>query len=147
MPLKKKFEIVQNKSRSMEQTLKIIGVIHSPLKKKEECPLQENEDAPEATVEIFQSFIEGIKDLKPGSEILLLTWLHQADRNVIKCVTRNNNDQPKVGVFSTRSPDRPNPIGIHSVKVISTGNNGLINVSALEVLDQTPLIDIKPVLK
>ena len=131
----------------MEQTLKIIGIIHSSLKKKEDCPLQESEDAPEATIEIFPEFIEGIKDLNPGLEILLLTWLNQADRNVIKCVIRNNYDQPKVGVFSTRSPDRPNPIGVHSVKVISIDKDGLIKVSALEVLDQTPLIDIKPVLK
>jgi tRNA-Thr(GGU) m(6)t(6)A37 methyltransferase TsaA len=86
-----------------------------------------------------------MKDLKSGSEILLLTWLHQADRNVIKCVTRNNYDSPKVGVFSTRSPDRPNPVGIHSVKVLAIEQN-FIKVSALETLDQTPLIDIKPVI-
>ena len=129
----------------MEQ-LKIIGKIHSPLKKKEDCPLQENEDAPEATIEIFPEFMEGIKDIRPGADLLLLTWLHRADRNVIKCIPRKNYNSPEIGVFSTRSPDRPNPIGIHSVKVISLENNGLIKVSALEVLDQTPLIDIKPVL-
>jgi len=129
----------------MDQTIKIIGKIHSELKNKEDCPLQENENAPEATIEIFPEFTEGIKDIKPGSGILLLTWLHQADRSVIKCVTRNNFNSPKVGVFSTRSPDRPNPIGIHSVKVLSIENSTL-KVSALEVLDQTPLVDIKPVL-
>ncbi len=129
----------------MDQTIKIIGKIHSVLKKKEDCPLQESEEAPEATLEIFPGYIEGIKNIKPGSDILLLTWLHQADRTVIKCITRNNYDSPKMGVFSTRSPDRPNPIGIHSVKVISI-TNGFIKVSALEVLDQTPLIDIKPVI-
>ena len=129
----------------MEQTLKTIGVIHSSLKKKEDCPLQENENAPEALIEIFPAFVEGIKDLKPGADILLLTWLHHADRTVTKCVSRNNYDTPKVGVFSTRSPDRPNPIGIHKVEVISASNDGLIKVSALEVLDQTPLIDIKPI--
>src|SRR5262245_34933421 len=129
----------------MDNSLKIIGKIHSELKKKEDCPLQENEDAPEATIEIFPEFAEGIKNIKKGSEIVLLTWLHEADRTVIKCVTRNNYDSPKIGVFSTRSPDRPNPIGIHTVKVISI-ENGYIKVSALEVLDQTPLIDIKPVI-
>jgi len=128
-----------------EQTLNIIGEIHSTLKKKEDCPLQENENAPEATIEIYPEYLEGIKNINPGSDILLLTWLHQADRSVIKCVTRNNYDSPKVGVFSTRSPDRPNPIGIHSVKVLAVENN-FIKVSALEVLDQTPLIDIKPVI-
>jgi|SRR4026208_702359 len=126
----------------MEQ-LNIIGKIHSPLKKKEDCPLQENEDAPQATIEIFPEFIEGIKDIKPGSPILLFTWLHEADRTVITCVTRRSYNSPKVGVFSTRSPDRPNPIGLHSVKILSIECN-LLHVSALEVLDQTPLLDIKP---
>ena len=129
----------------MEQTLKIIGKIHSELKRIADCPLQENENAPEAIVEIFPEFLEGIKNMNPGSKILLLTWLHQADRSVIKCVPRNDYDSPMIGVFSTRSPDRPNPIGVHSVKIISIENNRL-KVSALEVLDQTPLIDIKPVL-
>ena len=129
----------------MKQTLKIIGNIHSDLKRIEDCPLQENENAPEAVVEIFPEFLEGIKDIKVGSKILLLTWLHQADRGVIKCVPGNNYDLPMIGVFSTRSPDRPNPVGIHFVKVLSIKNNKL-EVSALEVLDQTPLIDIKPVL-
>ena len=128
-----------------EQILNIIGEIHSTLKKKEDCPLQENENAPEATIEIYPEYLEGIKNIDPGSDVLLLTWLHQADRSVIKCVTRNDYDSPKVGVFSTRSPDRPNPIGIHSVKVLAVENN-FIKVSALEVLDQTPLIDIKPVI-
>jgi tRNA (Thr-GGU) A37 N-methylase len=71
--------------------------------------------------------------------------LHVADRKVIKCKPRNNPKSPLTGVFSTRSPDRPNPIGIHSVKVLSISENGLIKVSGLEVIDQTPLIDIKPV--
>ena len=129
----------------MKQTLKIIGNIHSDLKRIEDCPLQENENAPEAVVEIFPEFLEGIKDIKVGSKILLLTWLHRADRGVIKCVPGNNYDLPMIGVFSTRSPDRPNPVGIHSVKVLSIKNNKL-EVSALEVLDQTPLIDIRPLL-
>jgi tRNA-Thr(GGU) m(6)t(6)A37 methyltransferase TsaA len=124
-------------------TIKFIGTIHSPLKKVEDCPLQENEEAPEATVEIYPEFLEGIKDITPGSMILLFTWLHEADRNVITCVTRRNYNSPKVGVFSTRSPDRPNPIGLHSVKILSIERN-LIKVSALEVLDQTPLLDVKP---
>lgn len=128
----------------MEQTIKFIGKIYSELKRIEECPLQENENAPEAVLQIFPEFREGIQDIKPGSEILLLTWLHMADRNVIKCKPRNNPKSPLTGVFSTRSPDRPNPIGIHLVKVLSISDNGLIKVSAMEVIDQTPIIDIKP---
>lgn len=129
----------------MEFSIKFIGKIHSQLKKIEECPLQENEDAPAATIIIFPEFIEGIQDIIPGSEILLLTWLHMANRNVLQCYPRNNKEFLLTGIFSTRSPDRPNPIGIHFVKVHSVPGNGSINISGLEVIDQTPLIDIKPV--
>jgi tRNA-Thr(GGU) m(6)t(6)A37 methyltransferase TsaA len=79
--------------------------------------------------------------------MILLTWLHAADRSVITCVPRRNYGSPEIRVFSTRSPDRPNPIGMHTVKVLSVDENKLIKVDALEVLDQTPLIDIKPVTK
>ena len=130
----------------MESTLKFIGTIHSDLKRIEDCPLQENENAPIASIEIFPEFKEGILNIMEGSEIMLLTWLHSADRTVIKCVPRNHYESPRTGVFSTRSPDRPNPIGIHIVKVLSISENGLIKISGLEVLDQTPLIDIKPML-
>ena len=129
----------------MEQKIQFIGKVRSQLKRIEDCPLQESENAPEAEIIVFPEFIEGIQDMKPGSEIVLLTWLHEADRNTLKTQPRNNPDAPLTGVFSTRSPDRPNPIGIHSVKVLAVGGNGLLKVSALEVLDQTPLIDIKPV--
>ncbi|PSL48316.1 tRNA-Thr(GGU) m(6)t(6)A37 methyltransferase TsaA [Chitinophaga niastensis] len=131
----------------MEAVIKYIGKIHSSLKKIEECPLQENENAPEAVITIFPEFIEGIQNITVGSEILLLTWLHVANRAVIKCYPRNNQDAPLIGVFSTRSPDRPNPIGIHTVKVLSVSDDGLISVSGLEVIDNTPLIDIKPIWK
>jgi tRNA-Thr(GGU) m(6)t(6)A37 methyltransferase TsaA len=129
----------------MNNTITFIGKINSSLKNLKDCPLQENENAPEASITIFPEFVAGIKDIEPNSEILLLTWLHQADRSIIECIPRRNYDAPKIGVFSTRSPDRPNPIGVHQVTVTSI-KNGLINISNLEVLDQTPLIDIKPVI-
>lgn len=121
-----------------------IGIIHSELKKLQDCPRQENENAPGATVEIFGEFLEGIENIKPGDEIILFTWLDKADRSVLKTRPRNDNNLPLTGVFSTRSPDRPNPIGIHFLKVTSglTGNS--FKVSNLEVLNGTPLIDIKP---
>jgi tRNA-Thr(GGU) m(6)t(6)A37 methyltransferase TsaA len=128
----------------MEPSIQFIGEIRSQLKRIEDCPLQGNENAPEAEIIIFPEFREGIQDIKAGSEILLLTWLHIADRTIIKCKPRNNQESPLFGVFSTRSPDRPNPIGIHPVKVLSITDNGLIKVSGLEVIDHTPLIDIKP---
>jgi len=131
----------------MDATIKYIGKIKSVLKTIEDCPLQGNENAPDAEVIIYPEFIEGIKDIKPGAEILLLTWLHAADRSVIKCYPRNNIDAPVVGVFSTRSPARPNPIGIHPVTVIDLSADGVIKVAGLEALDQTPVVDIKPVLR
>ena len=131
----------------MQPVLEFIGIIHSGLKNKEDCPLQENENAPGAMIEIFPAFTEGIKDIQEGAEIILLTWLHAADRSVITCVPRRNYSSPEIGVFSTRSPDRPNPIGLHTVKVLSVDENKMIKVAALEVLDQTPLLDIKPVIK
>ena len=126
-------------------TLSIIGTVNSTLKKLEDCPLQERENAPEATITILPEFAEGIQNIKAGDEILILSWLHEADRSVIKCIPRREYDAPQIGVFSTRSPDRPNPIGMHLTKVISVSGN-LLKVSALEVLDQTPVLDIKPVI-
>jgi len=128
----------------MEATLKLIGRVHSPLKTLADCPLQESEGAPGASLEIFPEFVEGIKDINPGIDLLLFTWFHKADRTVIKCVSRNNFNSPKWGVFSTRSPDRPNPIGLHKVKVVSIMNDR-ITVFALEALDGTPILDIKPI--
>ncbi|HMH23745.1 MAG TPA: tRNA (N6-threonylcarbamoyladenosine(37)-N6)-methyltransferase TrmO [Puia sp.] len=131
----------------MEPTLQFIRKIHSTLTTLEECPLQGNENAPEAVITIFPEFFEGVQHITEGSEIILLTWLHLADRTTLKCYPRNNRESPFVGVFSTRSPDRPNPIGIHPVKVLSISDTGSIKVSGLEVINQTPLIDIKPVWK
>ncbi|MEO7988497.1 MAG: tRNA (N6-threonylcarbamoyladenosine(37)-N6)-methyltransferase TrmO [Chryseolinea sp.] len=128
----------------MEQQLKYIGTIHSDLKRLEDCPLQESESAIEAIIEIFPEFLEGVSTIKSGSEIILFTWLHQADRTVLKTRPRNNPKTELTSVFSTRSPDRPNPIGIHFVKVISVSGDNRLKVAGLEVLDQTPLIDIKP---
>ncbi len=132
---------------AMQRSITFIGKINSPLRAIGECPLQESEGAPEAEVIIFPEFIEGAKDIKAGARVLLLTWLHLADRSIIKCRPRNNQEAPLTGVFSTRSPDRPNPIGVHLVNVISVNEVGVIKISALEVLDQTPVIDIKPVIQ
>lgn len=130
----------------MNAVLKQIGVVHSPLQTLSDCPLQENENAPEAVLEIFPEYVKGIKDLKVGNNIVLLTWLHEADRTVVECIPRREFGSAKLGVFSTRSPDRPNPIGIHVVKILSISDRDRVRVSNLEVLDNTPLIDLKPVL-
>lgn len=128
----------------MNTSLQIIGIIQSPLKKLEDCPRQENEQAPDATIVIGTAFIQGIKDIKAGNEIIVFTWLHKADRDVLQTKPRNDPGAPDTGVFSTRSPNRPNPIGMHKVKVVAIENDK-IKVDALETLDQTPVIDIKPV--
>jgi tRNA-Thr(GGU) m(6)t(6)A37 methyltransferase TsaA len=128
----------------MEQTIKFIGKIHSDLKKIEDCPLQENENAPAARLEIFPAYTEGIKNIAEGNKLVILTWLHQADREVLKCHQRNEVGSEKLGVFSTRSPDRPNPIGLHTVTVIGIADERMIEIIPIEVLDGTPVIDIKP---
>lgn len=127
----------------MESTLKFIGKVRSELKTLEDCPRQESEGAPKASLEIFPEFLEAARDIKKGSHLVLLTWLHQGDRSEMETRPRNNPNAPLLGVFSTRSPNRPNPIGLHEVEVLSVAH-GVINVAALEALDQTPIIDIKP---
>lgn len=126
-----------------DKQLRFIGTIHSELKNLQDCPRQEKEGAPTATIEIFDEFVEGLKNIQAGNLLILFTWLHKANRTVLETRPRNDNNLPLTGVFSTRSPDRPNPIGIHFVKVeVVKGNQ--FTVSNLEVLDGTPLIDIKP---
>lgn len=124
--------------------IQYIGVIHSELKKLEDCPLQENENAPKASIEIFPEFKEGMSGISTGSTIILFTWLDKADRNTLRTRPRNNPTAELTGVFATRSPDRPNPIGIHVVQVISVTPDCKLHIAGLEVLDQTPVIDIKP---
>ena len=103
-----------------------------------------DENAPAASIIIYPEFVDGIRDIKPGDKILLLTWLHLGDKTVLETSPRNNPNTPLTGIFSTRAPDRPNPIGIHSVKIISI-TDGEIKIDGLEALHQTPVIDIKPI--
>lgn len=127
-------------------TIKPVGVVRSPLKDLADCPLQETEGAPEVTLEINEGFIEGLANIQAGDRLILFTWLHKAKRDVLKCNPRNESNSPVVGVFSTRSPDRPNPIGMHVVGVVDKLSPRKIKVYPLEVLDGTPVVDIKPVI-
>jgi tRNA-Thr(GGU) m(6)t(6)A37 methyltransferase TsaA len=106
--------------------------------------LQETENAPGAFLEIYTSYTEGIKDIVAGNKLIILTWLHQANREILKCHRRNEIDLEKMGVFSTRSPDRPNPVGLHTVTVVEILNERWLKIIPIEVLDNTPVIDIKP---
>lgn len=129
----------------MDTSITPIGIIQSPLKRLDDCPLQESESRVEAELLILQEFADAIANLQPGDKIILLTWMHLADRTELIAQPRNDANAPFIGVFSTRSPNRPNPIGLHKVAILSISGN-VIKVSGLEVLDQTPLIDIKPVI-
>lgn len=123
-----------------------IGVVRSPLKNRAECPCQESENAPEVIIEIDPQYEEALEGLAPGQEILVLTWLHQSDRSRLKVHPRGNRENPIKGVFATRSPDRPNPIGFHKTRVVSFDQPLRVRVDAMEVIDLTPVIDIKPVI-
>jgi L-fuculose-phosphate aldolase len=128
----------------MQHDLKFVGEISSPLKKLEDCPRQESEQAPEADLVVFEPYVRAMQELKAGMEIVILTWLHQANRETLVTKPRNNPNVPDTGIFSTRSPDRPNPLGMHMVRIKSIKKN-VIKLEALEVLDGTPVVDIKPV--
>ena len=122
-----------------------IGRVSSPLTDRAQAPRQGDEGAPPAWLVIEPHLAEGIRDLRAGEEIIVLTWLDRARRDVLSTRPRDDPARVPVGVFSTRSPDRPNPIGLHRVEILAV--DGLrILVSNLEALDATPVLDIKPVL-
>lgn len=126
-------------------TLTIIGRVESPLADPALAPKQGSEGAPQAWLVFGASVADGLADLRAGEEILVLTWLHQADRSTLRVHPRDDLSRPRMGVFSTRSADRPNPIGLHRVRVVAV--DGLrLGVRDLEAVDGTPVIDVKPVL-
>lgn len=126
-------------------TLEPIGVIRSKLKRLEDAPMQEDEGAPEAWLELTPQSAPGLMGIKAGEELILLTWLHLAERDVLQVHPRGDLNRPLTGVFATRSPDRPNPVGLHRVSVLEVVNQKL-RVGPLEAIDGTPIVDIKPVL-
>ena len=122
-----------------------VGWVKSPLTEMAQAPRQADEGAPPAWL-VFEADVgDAIRDLRPGTEIIVLTWLDRADRTVLLTIPRGDPRNPMTGVFSTRSPDRPNPVGLHRVRVIAV--DGLrVQVDHLEALDGTPVIDVKAVL-
>jgi tRNA-Thr(GGU) m(6)t(6)A37 methyltransferase TsaA len=123
-----------------------VGRVESSITDIEEAPRQGDEGAPDAVVVFDESVAEARRDLRAGDEILVLTWLHLARRDVLSVHPRGDADRPVQGVFSTRSPDRPNPIGLHRVRVLSV-DGPRVTVSDLEAVDGTPVVDVKPVLE
>jgi tRNA-Thr(GGU) m(6)t(6)A37 methyltransferase TsaA len=126
-------------------TITPIGVVRSELTRREAAPRQGDEGAPEAWLELTARVAPGLADISAGDELFVLTWLHQAQRDVLLVHPRDNLDAPLTGVFSTRSSDRPNPIGLHRVSVLEVAGQRL-RVVPLEAIDGTPIVDIKPVL-
>ena len=132
----------------MDLTLYIIepiGFVHSQLTRLEDAPMQGDEGAPEAWLELAPQAAPGLMGIKPGDELIVLTWLHLAQRDVLQVHPRGDLNRPLTGVFATRSPDRPNPVGLHRVSVLEVAEQKL-RVAPLEAIDGTPIIDIKPVL-
>jgi tRNA-Thr(GGU) m(6)t(6)A37 methyltransferase TsaA len=123
-----------------------IGIVKSPLMHQEDAPKQGNEGSPEAWL-LFRPEVEaGLADVQAGDEVLVLTWLHRGNRATLSVHPRDDRDAPLRGVFSTRSQDRPNPIGIHRVRVVARESSLRFKVDDLEAIDGTPIIDVKPVL-
>jgi tRNA-Thr(GGU) m(6)t(6)A37 methyltransferase TsaA len=126
--------------------LRPIGVIWSVLKTRSEAPKQGSDGAPDAWLEVHAWAAEGLHGTVVGDEIIVITWFHQARRDVLQVHPRSDARNPLRGVFATRSPDRPNPLGLHTVSVRAIDGNRL-RVGPIEAIDGTPVVDIKPVLK
>jgi tRNA-Thr(GGU) m(6)t(6)A37 methyltransferase TsaA len=127
-----------------EYSLYPVGFIHSPLKHREEAPRQGGEGAPDAWLEVNPMAADGLDGIGVGDEIIVITWFHQAHRDILKLHPRGDKTIPLTGVFATRSPDRPNPLGLHRVTVLEVDRHRL-KVGPIEAIDGTPVVDIKPV--
>lgn len=123
-----------------------IGSVESPLVDRHLAPRQGDEGAPEAWLVFDARFEQGFRDLEVGADILLLTWLDRARRDVLRVRPRGDPGRGETGVFGTRSPDRPNPVGLHRVRILEIRGNRF-RVAGLEALDGTPIVDVKPVLR
>jgi tRNA-Thr(GGU) m(6)t(6)A37 methyltransferase TsaA len=122
-----------------------IGKVESPLTDMASAPKQGQEGAPDAWLVLDAAVLEGLEGLRPGAEVIVLTWLDRADRDVLRVHPRDDPANPEQGVFNTRSADRPNPIGLHPVQIASIEGRR-VRVRNLEALNGTPIVDIKPVL-
>ena len=131
--------------RSGRFYLRPIGVIRSTLKKRSEAPKQGSEGAPDAWIEIEPWASAGLHRMRVGDEVWVITWFHQGDRDVLQVHPRSDPKRAFTGVFATRSPDRPNPLGLHPVRVLEIARSRL-RVEPIEAIDGTPVVDMKPVI-
>jgi tRNA-Thr(GGU) m(6)t(6)A37 methyltransferase TsaA len=126
--------------------LRPVARIQSELSDLAAAPKQPHEGAPEAWIVFDADMLDALDGLRPGDEVVVLTWLHRSDRAVLRVHPRGDVANPIQGVFSTRSPARPNPIGLHEVRILAIDGRR-VRVSALEAIDGTPVLDVKPVLR
>ncbi len=127
----------------MEQPqLHIIGMLHGDIASRDDAPKNYSESNRVGTIEVFSQYTEGLEGIAPGQTIVVLFWLHEARRDILKVHPRGDKSRRQRGVFTTRSPIRPNPIAISELKVLAVKDN-FIEVSRLDILDGTPIIDIK----
>jgi tRNA-Thr(GGU) m(6)t(6)A37 methyltransferase TsaA len=122
-----------------------LGRIHSPVRALDEAPRQGTEGAPDVWLEIDPPYVRGLAGVTAGSELVVITWLHRATREVLEVHPRGDPNSPLAGVFATRSPHRPNPVGLHRVFVREIAGERL-RIGPIEAIDGTPVIDLKPVL-
>ena len=121
-----------------------IGIIRSAFTQRSDAPRQGPEGGIDVDLQVFPAFVEALEDVNEGDEIVVITWLHLADRTTLKVHPRSDPQNQLAGVFATRSPDRPNPLGLHRVSVRSR-EGSVLRVGPMEAIDQTPVVDIKPV--
>jgi tRNA-Thr(GGU) m(6)t(6)A37 methyltransferase TsaA len=129
----------------MTPALEPVGLVQSPLTDPADAPRQGFEGAPEAELVLEPDVLDALDGIEPGARVIVLTWLDRARRDVLRVHPRDDPSNPMRGVFSTRSADRPNPIGLHEVEVLAIEGNR-VRVSGLEAVDGTPVLDLKPVL-
>ena len=120
-----------------------VGVVRSSLARRQDAPRQGHEGAPDAWIELTPEAAPALDGLAVGDDVVLLTWFHESRREVLKVHPRGDTSRPLAGVFATRSPDRPNPIGLHGVRILEIDGRRL-KVGPLEAIDGTPVVDIKP---
>jgi len=125
-----------------ELALEPIGIVRSPLVGRKDAP-RSPADGPAAILDIDERFVAALEGVRPGMELIVVTWLHQAHRDVLQVHRRRDQTLPLTGVFTTRSPDRPNPIGIHRVTITMVDATRRLHVAALEAVDGTPILDLK----
>jgi tRNA-Thr(GGU) m(6)t(6)A37 methyltransferase TsaA len=129
-----------------EMRLDHIGIVRSPLRDRKNAPRQGLEGAPDARIDVQPEFARALDGIAEGDEVIVITWLHLSNRSVLEVHPRNDQSAPLAGVFATRSPDRPNPLGLHEVTVRAIEGTTLL-VGPIEAVDGTPVVDIKPLFR